>query len=107
MEVTDFTSWEMAGTVTGAATIVWILISALKGVLQGYWSTQIQRVTALVLSIGLMELVAYLNAVTWENYILAVVNGAIISLAVMQFDTVTATSVKAKYTAARSGKKDE
>lgn len=96
MEITEFFSWELAGTVSGAAAIVWILISALKGVLQDYWSDKVQRIAALAFSVAIMSFVTYQQGAAWGDYILAVINGAVVSLAVMQFETVTNSAIRVK-----------
>ena len=90
MEVNEFLSWELAGTVAGAATIVWLVVSILKGVVGTYWTDVVNRVVTIVLSIALMAYMVYRGEdATVDNYVLAVLNGFVVSLAVSQFSSVT------------------
>lgn len=90
MEVNTFLSWDLAATVAGAATIVWLVISILKGIVGVYWTDVVNRIVTIVLSIALMIYMVYRgDAATADNYVLAVLNGFVVSLAVSQFSSVT------------------
>jgi hypothetical protein len=72
-------------TVPLAAAIVYILISAFRFAIAEYWTDLVNRIVTLVVAIGLVELGTVLSQPEDPAaYVAALVNGAIVALAVIK-----------------------
>lgn len=93
----QFFSWGSLSTVAGAAVVVWVVIEALKSAIGPVFSGQAKNITTLVLSVALMVVFTLLNGThIWGDYILAVLNGCVVSLATLRFSDTTIPTLQAK-----------
>jgi hypothetical protein len=72
------------GTVLGATAAVSLVLLVLQAVLPGLWSTNVNRLTAFVLSIAFVEVAVYLaHSGSLQNYLAAFFVGCQVTLAVL------------------------
>jgi hypothetical protein len=91
----NFFDWEMLSTVAGAALVVWVVIEALKSAIGPSFSQRAQSITTLLLSISLMIIFTVLNTTNiWGDYVLAVLNGTVVYLAVKQMSNTTMPNLR-------------
>lgn len=89
MDATFFT-WETLATVGGATAAVTIIVSIIEKLFGPGLNERIRNAVIALSSIALLVAGALsAGGATWETYMLAVVNGLVVSLAVLRLSDIT------------------
>ena len=85
----EFFSFEMLGTIAGATAVVTIVLSIVK-YLFGVINEKIRNAIVVVVSVAIIVAVEIsAGGGVWEDYVLAVLNGLVVSLASLRLVDVT------------------
>jgi len=83
----QFFTWETLGTVAGATAIITIILAIVDRIV-GTMNIRIRNAIVTLVSVGLMVAgaVSAGTASTWETYVLSVLNGLVVALAVLRLE---------------------
>jgi hypothetical protein len=89
LESTFFT-WETLATVGGATAVVTVIVAVIEKLFGPGLNERIRNAVIALSSIALLVAGALsVGGATWETYVLAVVNGLVVSLAVLRLSDIT------------------
>ena len=93
----SFFSWELIGTVAGATAVVTLIVTVVEYLFGSGINERIRNAIAVVVSIALLVAVEISTGdAAWEDYVLSVLNGLVVALAVLRLYDVTVPRLRSR-----------